>query len=208
MPRRHPPRRTASPTADAARQDLRIIGGEWRSRKLPFPAIEGLRPTPDRVRETVFNWLQFHVGGANCLDLFAGSGALGLEALSRGAAHTTFVDQAAAATSQLKRNLTTLKCQKAEVIQMDAALFADQLLGKEGVQYDLVFLDPPFNKGLVEPICKALEASGQLSDHALIYIETESTAGHLDLPEHWSALKEKRAGQVLYRIYERELREL
>jgi len=205
MPRKNPPRRQTSrtPQAAAASTLLRIIGGEWRSRKLPFPAVEGLRPTPDRVRETLFNWLQHHVGGAHCLDLFAGSGALGLEALSRGAESALFIDQSVVAIRQLRDNLTTLKCQQAEVINTAASTWLDNRQGTEEAQYDLVFLDPPFRKGMVEPICQQLDHLGLLSDHAMIYIETESELAQLTVPSDWQLHREKKAGQVIYRLYQR-----
>lgn len=207
MPRKNSPRRPNARTnqAQASTTLLRIIGGEWRSRKLPFPAVEGLRPTPDRVRETLFNWLQHHVGGARCLDMFAGSGALGLEALSRGAESALFIDQSSIAARQLKDNLITLKCQRADIINTAAATWLTQQQAAEEAQYDLVFLDPPFRKGMVEPICQQLDSLSLLSDHAMIYIETEAELAQLTVPANWHLHREKKAGQVIYRLYQREL---
>jgi 16S rRNA (guanine966-N2)-methyltransferase len=183
---------------------LRIIGGEWRSRRVPFPAIEGLRPTPDRVRETLFNWLQNVTPGARCLDLFAGSGALGLEALSRGAESVTFIDQAPEATRQLRDNLNTLKSQNGEVINMSALTWLDSRNTDNEPRYDLVFLDPPFRKDLLPTICILLEERNLLADNALIYIEAESEAVLTNLPANWESYREKKAGQITYRLFNRQ----
>jgi len=182
---------------------LRIIGGEWRSRKIPFPAIEGLRPTPDRVRETLFNWLQAYTPGSSCLDLFCGSGALGLEALSRGAQHVSFVDQAPEVVNQLKSNLQLLKAQNAEVIAASATAWLEQCATDEEARYDLVFLDPPFRKALIEKIAVLLESRNLLRDGAIIYIETEAEWIPQGIPTHWELLREKAAGQVVSRLYRR-----
>ena len=203
MPRRNPPRTSQSQPKEA-RQMLRIIGGEWRSRRVPFPAIEGLRPTPDRVRETLFNWLQNVTPGARCLDLFAGSGALGLEALSRGAESVTFIDQATEATRQLRDNLNTLKSQNGEVINMSALTWLDSRNTDNEPRYDLVFLDPPFRKDLLPTICILLEERNLLADNALIYIEAESEAVLTDLPANWESYREKKAGQITYRLFNRQ----
>ena len=140
------PKRPSSPkrqatTGHAGTGRLRIVGGEWRSRQLPVADVEGLRPTPDRIRETLYNWLTGWVAGARCLDAFSGTGALGLEALSRGATYATFLEYSPVAARTLKENLTTLKCSKGEVIQTDA----NQWLNKPSPNpFDLIFLDPPF----------------------------------------------------------------
>ncbi|MCL6270846.1 16S rRNA (guanine(966)-N(2))-methyltransferase RsmD [Sansalvadorimonas sp. 2012CJ34-2] len=177
---------------------LRIIGGDWRSRQLPVASVEGLRPTPDRVRETVYNWLTGWVAGARCLDVFSGTGALGLEALSRGAAHTTFLEFSPIAARMLKDNLNTLKCNNAEVIQTDASLWLNQP-ATEG--YDLIFLDPPFNKGMLAPACRQLAENGYLKEDVVIYVETEATLGQPDVPDNWQLWKEKGAGQLVSRLY-------
>jgi len=203
MPRRnnHRPRRTS---ASATPSSVRIIGGAWRGRKLEFPAIEGLRPTPDRVRETLFNWLQNYLPGARCLDLFSGSGALGLEALSRGAASVTFVDQAPEVINQLRSNLNTLKAQNAELIGRSAPEWLQQRPVNEEVRYDLVFMDPPFRKGLAAPVCTLLEQRQMLADGALIYLETETELQLEQLPQNWQLYREKQAGQVAYRLFIRQ----
>ncbi len=183
---------------------LRIIGGEWRSRRVPFPDIEGLRPTPDRVRETLFNWLQNTTPGARCLDLFAGSGALGLEALSRGAASVTFVDQSPEVAKQLQNNLNTLKSQRGEVIATSAMTWLEGRQTDNEPRYDLVFLDPPFRKDMLPVICELLESKNLLADNAVIYIEAESEIKQLLLPSNWQPHREKTAGQVTYRLLYRE----
>lgn len=172
---------------------LRIVGGRWRGRRLTFPDLPGLRPTPDRVRETVFNWLQAYVDGARCLDLFAGSGAMGLEALSRGAAGVTLVDQASPAVAQLRQNLGLLGAQGAELVQADALGF----LSGPPQAFDIVFLDPPFRQDLLAPCLQRLD-QGWLAPGARIYMECEAEAGEPPLPAGWQLLKHKRAGQVGY----------
>jgi 16S rRNA (guanine966-N2)-methyltransferase len=175
---------------------LRIIGGRWRSRRLHFPDVEGLRPTPDRVRETLFNWLAPLIEGARCLDLFAGSGALGIEALSRGAAEVIFIERQPLAARQLRQNLAQLGEPSAQVIQTDALVW----LGGPSRPFDVIFLDPPFGVDLLVPACKKLEQGDWLADGARIYLETERDAGNLELPENWKLIREKTAGQVSYRL--------
>ncbi|WP_281645863.1 16S rRNA (guanine(966)-N(2))-methyltransferase RsmD [Parendozoicomonas sp. Alg238-R29] len=199
MSRHRKPQNSRKPTNNhSGAGKLRIIGGEWRSRQLPIAAVEGLRPTPDRIRETLYNWLTGWVGGARCLDAFSGTGALGLEALSRGAEHTTFLEYSPTAARMLQENLNTLNCKNAEVIHTDASLWLNQKLA---VPYDLVFLDPPFNKGFVAPVCRLLNDNGYLSENGLVYIESEISLGQLGVPDHWQLWKEKTAGQVACRLY-------
>ncbi|WP_120513677.1 16S rRNA (guanine(966)-N(2))-methyltransferase RsmD [Photobacterium salinisoli] len=179
---------------------VRIISGRWRGRKLPVHDVAGLRPTTDRVKETVFNWLAPDIHGSRCLDLFAGSGSLGLEALSRGAEHLTLLELDTKAASQLKRNLDTLGTDKAELHQTDSLSF----LNKPGSAFDLVFIDPPFRRDMLPEVIRLLEANGWLTPQALIYLEAEKELGLPDTPEHWQLIKEKSAGQVCYRLYQRE----
>jgi len=179
---------------------LRIIGGRWRGRRLRFPDIEGLRPTPDRVRETLFNWLAPAIEGARCLDLFAGSGALGIEALSRGAAEVVWVERQPLAVRQLRQNLAQLGAAEAQVIPADALVW----LGGPSRPFDVVFLDPPFGSDLLAPVCTALEQGGWLADGARIYLETARDAPMLKLPENWQLVREKIAGQVSYRLAVRQ----
>ncbi len=174
---------------------LRIIAGEWRGRRLSFPDQEGLRPTPDKVRETLFNWLQGAVEASHCLDLFTGSGALALEALSRGAASATLIDSSALVINQLRDNLELLKAENAQ-LQQASALTWLQRPTVTAKPFDLVFMDPPFRKGMVESCSQLLEQSDRLSNHAYIYIEAERELNPLPLPVNWKILKQKDSGQV------------
>ena len=188
-------------TSTGGRNQLRIIGGHWRGRKLGFPDLPGLRPTPDRIRETLFNWLQQQVPGARCLDLFAGSGALGLEALSRGAAGATLVDSAPAVVSQLRANLALLGTGDAEV---RLASVPGWLAQPAPQPFDLVFLDPPFRQELLGPCCAQLEANGYLSPQAFIYLEAERELGEPPVPGNWRLHRHARAGQVSCYLFQRE----
>jgi len=176
-------------------QQLRIIGGEWRSRRLRFPELDGLRPTLDRVRETVFNWLQFDVEGARVLDAFAGSGALGLEALSRGAQEVIFLEKHPKAALQLKQNLEILGAAHAQVWAGDALMWMES----NPEPYDLIFLDPPFGAGLLQPAIDALV----LLPGARVYIEHE--AGLMpELPSHWREIKSKQTKEFCFRLFDVE----
>mgnify|MGYP000343418602 CR=1 FL=1 len=179
---------------------LRIIGGQWRSRFLPFPDVEGLRPTTDRVRETLFNWLQPIVHGATVLDVFAGSGALGFEALSRGALHVTLIEKNAQAAKQLTENLRTLKTSDARVVQTDAL----QYLAQQQTSFNLIFLDPPFSKGLLPECIALIESNELLADNGWIYIESEQDLASLNLPTSWALHREKKAGQVRLCLYQKQ----
>ena len=192
-------RSSAASARGAGAYVLRIIGGSWRGRRLRFPAAALIRPTPDRVRETLFNWLGTRVTGARCLDLFAGSGALGLEALSRGAAHVTFVERDPAAVRALEATLADWGARGAEVVRGDALAF----LEGRAQPCDLAFLDPPFAAGLLEEAAARLERHGWLADAARIYVECAARAGVPPLPARWLPLKAKRAGEVGYHLYER-----
>ena len=178
---------------------MRIISGQWRSRKLPIHDLEGLRPTTDRVRETLFNWIAADIRGSRVLDCFAGSGALSLEALSRYANYAKIIELQKNAANQLKQNLTTLQCSSAEVINGDCLKVLTQ--GTEQ-GFDIVFIDPPFRKGLATQTIEQLITHNWLNDHALIYLETESDLNSFVVPATWVPLKEKVAGQVCYRLYQ------
>jgi 16S rRNA (guanine966-N2)-methyltransferase len=191
-------------TATVEESFVRIIGGQWRSRRIPFLATEGLRPTPDRVRETLFNWLQGVTDGARCLDLCAGSGALGFEALSRGAASMVFVEQSRQVARNLQDNIQQLKIQNAEVAIASALDWLDSRATDEAERFDLVFMDPPFRQGLVAPLCALLERRNLLAERAMIYIECERELILPPLPSDWVLYREKQAGQVSYRLYERQ----
>ena len=174
---------------------LRIIGGQWRGRKLNFADEPGVRPTADRVRETLFNWLRIDVEEARCLDLFAGSGALGLEALSRGAKEVVFVDSNSKVINTITVQLKTLGAENAQVIKQTAESYLNTENAKP---FDIVFLDPPFHKEFLLPIIKQLIEEGWLKDNALLYIEAEKDLGEPELPEGWVIFKSKIAGQVAF----------
>jgi 16S rRNA (guanine966-N2)-methyltransferase len=177
---------------------LRIIGGEWRGRKLAFKPAPGLRPTPDRVRETLFNWLSPSVHGAVCADLFAGSGALGLEALSRGASHCDFVDRAARTLRQIGDHLAALGALDRGACH---AMCADRFLRETRRSYDIVFIDPPFGSGLLGPACALLGGGQRLGNGALVYVETAAAERLPALPADWMKHREKFAGGVCYRLF-------
>lgn len=187
---------TKKPRSGAAGQ-IRIIGGLWRGRKLPVPDSEGLRPTTDRVRETLFNWLAADIQQAKCLDCFAGSGALGLEALSRHAGSATLLELERPVAQQLEKNLATLGAKNARVVNTNTL----QFLAQKGEPHQLVFIDPPFRKGLLEHTTTLLENNGWLSDEALVYVESEVEHGVPPVPINWQLHREKIAGQVAYRLY-------
>jgi 16S rRNA (guanine966-N2)-methyltransferase len=179
---------------------VRIIGGQWRSRKLPVSDVEGLRPTTDRVKETVFNWLAPYISDAQCLDLFAGSGGLSFEALSRYAKSALLLEKDRGAANQLTKNLSTLKCENATVKNIDSLKFLSKDATKK---FDVVFIDPPFRKNLLQQSCQLLEDNHWLSENAVIYIEMESELAGVELPAHWQCLKEKNAGQVIFSLWQR-----
>jgi len=179
---------------------IRIIGGQWRGRKLPVPDSPGLRPTTDRVRETLFNWLAPYMVDARCLDCFAGSGALGLEALSRYAASATLLEMERNVAQQLQKNLATLKAANARVVNANTLTF----LAAPGTPHDVVFIDPPFRKGLLDETLRLLESNGWLATDALIYVESEVENGLPPVPASWELHREKVAGQVAYRLYHRQ----
>ncbi len=182
----------------APRGEVRIIGGAWRSRRLAFPASAGLRPTPDRVRETVFNWLTPYLPGAACLDLFAGSGAFGFEALSRGAVRAVLVDKRLEAVAALRLSSGQLKAEHADIVHADAAEF----LRGPAAAFDIVFLDPPYASGLLAPCIQLLDARGWLKPDGLIYLEAPEGEA-LPLPENWRLIRSKTAGQVGYHLARR-----
>jgi 16S rRNA (guanine966-N2)-methyltransferase len=175
------------PSAKLSR--LRIIGGEWRSRLIEFPDIDSLRPTPDRVRETLFNWLGQTLYGKTCLDLFAGSGALGFEALSRRAESVVMLESARDALSALKQNAVKLAAQNLQVIQGDALQY---VRGKQP-RFDVIFLDPPYKLNLLPELLPLLPPL--LKPNAVVYLEHDSK---LELGAEWQLLKSGRAGQVYF----------
>lgn len=198
----HSQRHSGARNARGRAGEVRIIGGRWRGRKLRFPALPGLRPTGDRLRETLFNWLQFEVPGARCLDLFAGSGALGLEAASREAARVTLIEVDPAAVQALRANCALLGADGVEVIDSDAlAWLARPAPPAESCA--IVFLDPPFAGGLLARAIPLLEASGRLAATAWIYLETAREQALPELPDNWHLHREKCAGEVCCRLFRR-----
>ena len=193
------------PRKGGPRNSVRIIGGAWRGRRVEFPDLPGLRPTPDRVRETVFNWLQHQIAGTRCLDLFAGSGALGLEALSRGAREVVFIEQAPAAAKNLQAQLLHLGATAtAKMLQMDAEHFlrtsprAGLPRGGALRAFDIVFVDPPFADAALLQYVALLDVGDWLANGSLVYLENAKSAGLPELPPHWELLKSKFAGEVGY----------
>ncbi|MEH0743470.1 16S rRNA (guanine(966)-N(2))-methyltransferase RsmD [Vibrio cholerae] len=179
---------------------VRIIGGIWRGRKLPVHDAQGLRPTTDRVKETLFNWIARDVPRAKCLDLFAGSGSLGFEAASRQADEVTLIELNPTAFKQLKANAEALKADTLKVHNGDSLAY----LRQPGTPHHVVFIDPPFRQGLLNEVVTLLEHNGWLADDAMIYIETEKELVLDCIPAHWHLHREKVAGQVCYRLYERQ----
>ena len=186
---------------------LRIIAGQWRSRKLSFPDLDGLRPTADRVRETLFNWLQESIVRADCLDLFAGSGACGIEALSRGARQVTFVDVSPVAIGAIRNNLALLQANDFNLVCEDSLHWLSKPSINATAQFDIAFLDPPFASGLISRSALTLEASGRLRNGALVYLESAQEISPTLLPENWQLRKSKRAGMVYFYLYQRQFPE-
>jgi 16S rRNA (guanine966-N2)-methyltransferase len=178
---------------------LRIIGGRHRGRRLRFPAGVDIRPTPDRVRETLFNWLQPRIASARVLDLFAGSGALGLEALSRGAGHVTFVERDRRAALAIEALLREWKEEGAEVICADAVGWLGQ--SPRQAPYDIVFLDPPYDADLLAHAAAAISSSGSLAPDARVYLERRAREPLAALPPGWRELRSGRAGEVGYHLF-------
>ncbi|MFO7994525.1 MAG: 16S rRNA (guanine(966)-N(2))-methyltransferase RsmD [Marinobacter sp.] len=178
--------------------ELRIIGGDWRSRKLRFPEAGGVRPTPARTRETLFNWLSFHIAGSRCLDLFTGSGALGLEALSRGAGTTVFVDHTPELAQALRSNLRLLKTEDGEVACQNVDTYLAQTPTKP---FDILFMDPPFRQGWLEKLFPMIANNGWVKPGSWIYVEHESELPTPATPANWTLHRQKTAGQVTYCLF-------
>jgi len=176
---------------------LRIVAGNWRSRLLQIAAVPGLRPTSARIRETLFNWLAPRINGSRCLDLCAGTGALGIEALSRGATHCVFVEKSVPAVATLRANIEALKASGTSVYAMDARDYLQQ----QGVEpFDIVFLDPPFAAGMLPELCRLLEHGTMLADNARVYVEEDRAAAACAYPASWKVLKTANAGKVRYSL--------
>lgn len=179
------------------KNQLRIIGGEWKRRQLAFASIEGLRPTPDRVRETLFNWLMWDVQNSKVLDLCAGSGALAFEALSRGAAQVVMIEPNRTQAEFLQQNLELLRVTKAQA-QLKVST-AQQALNSLKGQFDLVFLDPPYSLDLWEELSHLSDPL--ISENALIYVEADRDLNILKLPNSWQKIKDTKAGTVRAGLY-------
>jgi 16S rRNA (guanine966-N2)-methyltransferase len=177
-----------------SRQRVRIIGGIWRRHWITFPPIPGLRPSADRVRESLFNWLQPIIDGATCLDLFAGSGALGFEAASRGAASVTMVDNQRPVIENLLKTKQLLGAKVVEIVTADARTFLRTTTNR----FDIIFLDPPFGEDLLFECCEAIETHRLLKPHGRVYLESLASHGQPQLPQNWMITHSSRAGQVEY----------
>jgi 16S rRNA (guanine966-N2)-methyltransferase len=186
----------------AAKGAIRIISGQWRGRKLPVLDAQGLRPTTDRNKETLFNWLMPTIANSKCLDAFAGSGGLGFEALSRYASHVTFIERDKRVGNELQKNLQTLNvaAEKAQLIMGDSV----QVLQGLVEPFDVIFLDPPFQKDLLNPIIEKIYIASLLKPKGLIYIECEAQGRGYVVPNNWSCIKEKQSSQIISRLYQRE----
>ncbi|EMM5118154.1 TPA: 16S rRNA (guanine(966)-N(2))-methyltransferase [Providencia stuartii] len=176
---------------------IRIIGGKWRGRKLPVRDSEGLRPTTDRIKETLFNWLMPIIREARCLDCFAGSGSLGFEALSRFADSVTFIELDKQNAQLLTENKARLQSDNANIINGNSL----EILGQNGTPFDVIFIDPPFRKGLLSDTIQLLEKNQWLADESWIYVESEAESPLTDIPTNWQLHREKIAGQVAYRLF-------
>ena len=173
---------------------LRIIGGKWRSRKVSFVALRGVRPTTNLVRETLFNWLGSAIVHATCLDLFAGSGALGFEALSRGALRVIMVDASKNIVKTLQKNARTLQ---ATDVEFYCTQIPEHLLQIPPQPFDIIFLDPPFCSGLIKPTCEKLLNYNYLATGALVYVEAEKQLDiAMVIPQSWQILRKKTSGMV------------
>lgn len=179
---------------------VRIIGGSHRTRKIHFPDAPGLRPTADRIRETLFNWLRDDIHGARCLDLFAGSGALGIESLSRGAKAVEFVEMNALVKKALTESLAALDLRDS-VVHVEDALHWIERNSAQAEPFDIVFLDPPFTDGLLPRVCQQLADSGLVRPGSKIYIESDAAMPEIVAPGNWHALKTKRAGNVRFQLF-------
>jgi len=189
-----------SGSSKRSKNSVRIIGGFHRTRKIHFPDAPGLRPTADRIRETLFNWLRDDIHGARCLDLFAGSGALGIESLSRGAKVVEFVEMNSQVKNALAESIASLEIPNA-VIHLEDALSWIHRNKASAEPFDVVFLDPPFADGLLPRVCQQLADSGLLKANAKIYLESDAALPEFVAPDNWQSLKSKRAGNVRFELF-------
>jgi 16S rRNA (guanine966-N2)-methyltransferase len=201
-PRRPAAEGPRAPAAGRGANRVRIVGGTHRGRKIAFPDAAGLRPTGDRIRETLFNWLAPVLPGSRCLDLFAGSGVLGIEAASRGAAEVVLVESAPRVASALRQTIDELRL--GERVRLVEAGALQWLATAAPVPFDVVFLDPPFAAGLMADAATALECGGWLAEGALVYLERAQAQGPWPVPAHWQVVRDKHAGQVSYGLARRD----
>ena len=192
------PRRSMSQRGNAPGR-LRIVAGNWRGRRLPVLESRGLRPTPERVRETLFNWLMLWIPGKRCLDLFAGTGALGFEALSRGATSVVFVENSRRAATVIEKSARFLDASGATIHRGDAD---EYLRSARPAAFDIIFLDPPFADDRLEALCGQIDACGILAPGGRVYLEEDRAKAGTPLPDGWRVLKDKTAGNVRYRLVE------
>lgn len=178
---------------------VRIIGGDFRGRKLPVLNIEGLRPTSDRVRETLFNWLQFDIVNASCLDVFAGSGSLGFESLSRGAKSVVMLESDRSNINQLEKNKALLEADNLNIYQVDSMQWLNT--NNNNQSFDLVFIDPPFKQGLMATVIERLFNEQRVHKDSMLYLEQEKNLEWPGFPENWSCYKEKTTSQVRYGLF-------
>jgi 16S rRNA (guanine966-N2)-methyltransferase len=197
-------KRTAKAGNKPQQGRLRIVAGKWRSRLLLIADVPGLRPTSERIRETLFNWLAPTIHGARCLDLFAGTGVLGLEALSRGAAEVTFVENSRVAVATLRDNIAALDASAASVREMDAR---DYLQSAAHGEFDIVFVDPPFAADMHEDLCRLLAEARVLSNSAWIYLEEDRAKPAVAPPKGWQTMKTRNAGNVRYSLVKADTRD-
>ena len=178
---------------------VRIISGKYKSRKIIFPDRREIRPTGNRIRESLFNWIQADIVNSRCLDLFSGSGALGIEALSRGAKMTTFIESDFETANYLENNLQTLNVANGMVVRANAISWLESQKNIE--PFEFVFLDPPFKKNLLLDSISLLESNYMITDNGNIYIETEVEDNLRQLPPTWRLKQKKQAGRVSYCLY-------
>jgi 16S rRNA (guanine966-N2)-methyltransferase len=187
-------------TSRTSNQTLRIIGGNYRGRKITFPDVPDIRPTPNRIRETLFNWLTPHLAGARCLEPFAGSGILSIEALSRGARTATIIDKSSRIIQHIEQQLISLGMDPTRISlhQDDAINWLKQQSGLTTRSFDVVFLDPPFATKLLDKTCDLLAQSDLLSIPAWVYLESDVALSPASLPPGWLLYRQKKAGSVHY----------
>ena len=195
-------KRTAKADKTSQPGRLRIVAGKWRSRLLQIAEVPGLRPTSERIRETLFNWLAPRITGARCLDLFAGTGALGLEALSRGAVETVFVEKSTKAIAVLGSSIKLLGADGARLWHMDAFDFLNR---DDNGEFNIVFLDPPFADANIDDLCRLLAGGSMITPGAWIYIEEDRDAPAIELPDGWQVMKTKNAGNVRFSLIQAAL---